>query len=132
VLEADVKPVSGTSPGGVTFGSSGASGKWTHAVCSFSFENNGFSCGKEDNSTAIATDLTYSNGNWYRIRMVLDRSNNMYYLFLNGTLINTEGFSAASATPEWFSLGAGNVGTNTMYYDNVNTYSTNNTGCITA
>ena len=120
----------GTFPDGVTFGSSKVSGSWEQAVCRFGLQNNGFFCGTADTSTNITTDLTYSNGNWYRIKMVLDRKTNLYYLFFDGTLINANGYSAAAATPEWIKLGSGNAGTNTTYYDNINLYCTNDTACI--
>ena len=131
VLEADVKPVSGTSPGGINFGSSQSGGYWTHSVCSFGFgSSNQFYCGKNDTATVISTSETYTNGNWYHIKLVLDRNTNLYYTFVNGTLLDSNGFVADSATPEWFALGAGNEGQNTIYYDNVNLYSTDSTVCM--
>ena len=132
VLEFDVKPVSGSDPGGVNFGSSGAGGTWTNSVCRFGLGTNGeFYCGKNDSATVINTSMTHSNGNWYHLKMVLDRTNNIYYTFVDGVLLDENGFQAASATPEWFSLGAGNNGTNTIYYDNIDLYSSDSSLCIT-
>ncbi len=125
IIAENGKPVAATSPGGVNFGSSQASGYWTNAICRFSLENNGFYCGVGDSSTQIDTEITYTNGNWYHLSMVLDTSTDLYYLSINGTVLNPEGYQAASATPEWFSLGAGNNGQNTMYYDNVKVYTSN-------
>ena len=124
VFEADMKPVAGTSAGGMSFGSSSAGGYWTGSVCRLGFENNGFYYGKNDNSYRCDTDLTYSNGNWYSVKLILDRTNNLYYVSLNDSFINYEGYAADLATPEWLSLGAGNIGTNTIYYDNIRIYST--------
>ena len=79
----------------------------------------------------ISTGMTHSNGNWYHLKMALDRTNNVYYTFVDGILLDTNGFTADSATPEWFSVGAGNNGTNTIYYDNIQLYSSDDSTCIT-
>jgi hypothetical protein len=121
----DVKPVSGSDPGGINFGSSGAGGTRTQSVCRFGLSPEGFYYGSNDSATTINTNVTYSSGNWHHIKLILDRTNNLYYIVFNGTLLNSEGYEAVAATPEWFSLGAGNNGINTTYYDNVNLYSTN-------
>jgi hypothetical protein len=131
VFEADIKPVAGVVPGVVSFASSQASGGWTHSVCRFGLTNNGFYYGTGDASTSISTNLNYSNGNWYHIRMVLDRVNKLFYVNFNGTLIDSAGYPAANVTPEWFSLGAENNGQNTMYFDNISIYSVDSDVCVT-
>ncbi len=130
VFEADVKPVAGTSPGDVIFGSNQAGGGWTHSVCRFGLGNNGFRYGTEDATTVINTDLTYTNGNWYHLKMVLDTSDYKFYVSVDGTVINPDGYQAVSATPEWLALEAGNAGQNTMYYDNVKLYTSDNGNLI--
>ncbi len=130
VLETDVKPVAGTSPGDVIFGSNQAGGGWTHSVCRFGLGNNGFRYGTEDATTVINTDLTYTNGNWYHLKMVLDTSDYKFYVSVDGTVINPDGYQAVSATPEWLAIGAGNAGQNTMYYDNVKVYTSDNSNLI--
>ena len=124
VIEASVKPVSGTSPSSVTIASSSAGGTWTNAVCRFGLEDNGFWYGKNDTSTDADTNLTYSNGNWYDTKLILDRTNNLFYISIDDSFVNNEGYEAASATPEWFSLTGGNIATNTVYYDNIKVYTT--------
>ncbi len=130
VFEADVKPVAGTSPGDVIFGSNQAGGGWTHSVCRFGLGNNGFRYGTEDATTVINTDLTYTNGNWYHLKMVLDTSDYKFYISFDGTVINPDGYQAVSATPEWLAIGAGNAGQNTMYFDNVKVYTSDNGNLI--
>ncbi|MDO4847740.1 MAG: leucine-rich repeat protein [Clostridiaceae bacterium] len=131
VFEADVKPVAGTSPGDVLFASNQAGGGWTHSVCRFGLGNNGFHYGTEDATTAINTDLTYTNGNWYHLKMVLDTSDYKFYVSVDGNVLNPEGYQAVSATPEWLALGAGNAGQNTMYFDNISIYSVDSAACVT-
>ena len=130
VLEADVKPVAGTSVGDIYLCASQAGGSWTHSVCRFGLSNNGFYYGIEDSATVINTDLTYTNGNWYHLKMVLDTSDFKFYVSVDGNVINPEGYQAVSVTPEWFSLGAGNAGQNTVYYDNVKLYTSDNRSLI--
>ena len=92
--------------------------------------NNGFRYGTEDATTVINTDLTYTNGNWYHLKMVLDTSDYKFYVSVDGTVINPDGYQAVSATPEWLALEAGNAGQNTMYYDNVKLYTSDNGNLI--
>lgn len=117
VLEADVKPVNDTSAGDIYFGASQASGSWTHSVCRFGMANNGFFSGTGDSTSFISTEHTNTNGNWYHLKLVLDTSNYKYYVSVDGTVLNPDGYQSASTTPEWFSLGAGNAGQNTAYYE---------------
>ena len=130
VFEANIKPVSGSSPGGVNFGSSSAGGYWTNAVCRASFDrDNKFNYGKNDSSSFVETDVTHTLGTWYNLKMILDNTNNVYYILINGNIIG-EAYEADAATPEWFSLGGGNLGTNTMYYDDVKAYTTDTTTSV--
>lgn len=122
VFETDIKPVSGSSPGGIMICSSKADGYWTHSVCRSFLENNKFYYGKNDSTTDTNSELRYSNGNWYHLKLVLDRTNNFQYIIIDDSLIGK--YTADPATPEWMELNAGNAGTNTMYFDNVNLYST--------
>lgn len=125
IFEANMKPVSGTDPGGVNFGSSSAGGYWTGSVCRAGLGlNNALYYGKNDISDDCDTDLTYSNGNWYNLKMILDNTNDLYYIFFDNQCVETIPYEADSATPEWFSLGGGNNGTNTIYYDDVKVYTT--------
>ena len=125
VFEIEIKPVSGSSPGGINICSSQADGYWTHSICRVILENGGFFYGKNDKTTPINTELTYTNGNWYHIKLILDQTNHRCYIIFDNSLISNEGFEADPATPEWINLCAGNSGTNTMYYDNIQLYSTN-------
>ncbi len=128
VLEADIKPVSGSTPGGFNIGSSYASGTWSKAVCGTSFGNNGFNQSKEDTGTVVDTEVTYTSGNWYHVKLILDQTNHVFYILIDGTLLDSNGFTAANATPEWLEIAAGNTGTNVTYYDNVRLYSTDTSG----
>ena len=128
VLEADIKPVSGTTPVGFNIGSSGASGTWTRAVCGASFSNNGFNQSREDTGSVIDTEMTYDSGNWYHVKLILDQTNHVFYILIDGTLLDSNGFEAANATPGWIEMAAGNTGTNVAYYDNVRLYSTDTSG----
>lgn len=123
VFETDIKPVSGSSPGGIMICSSKADGYWTHSVCRSFLENNKFYYGKNDSTTDTNSELRYSNGNWYHLKLVLDRTNNFQYIIIDDSLIGK--YTADPATPEWMELNAGNAGTNTMYFDNIKLYSTN-------
>ena len=62
--------------------------------------------------------------------MVLDTSDYKFYVSVDGTVINPDGYQAVSATPEWLALEAGNAGQNTMYYDNVKLYTSDNGNLI--
>lgn len=125
VFETDIKPVSGSSPGGIMICSSKAGGSWTHSVCRAGLADGGFFNGKNDKTSKVETDFTYSNGNWYHIKLILDKTDHLYYIFMDNTLIGNLGYNADSAKPEYIILCAGNAGTNTMYFDNVKLYSTN-------
>ena len=128
VFEADIKPVSGATPVGFNIGSSGASGTWTRAVCGTGFTNNTFYYSKEDTGQAVDTELTYTTGNWYHVKLILDQTNHVFYILIDGTLLDSNGFEAANAIPGWLEMAAGNTGTNVTYYDNVRLYSTDTSG----
>ena len=126
IFEANIKPVSGSDPGGVNFGSSSAGGYWTASVCRAGFGlNNKYYYGKNDTAGDCDTDLSFTNGNWYNLKMILDNTNDVYYICIDNQYIETIPYSADSATPEWFSIGGGNNGVNTIYYDDVKVYTTN-------
>lgn len=120
VFKTDIKPVSGSSPGGVMISSSKAGGGWTHSVCRVGLENGGFFYGKNDSTGSISTDFKYSNGNWYHLTLILDRTKNLQYIIMDDTIIGS--FPADPAKPEWIDLCAGNKGTNTIYLDNIQLY----------
>ena len=125
VLELNVNPVSGNAPAYFTLGSSGAGGSWTHSVFSIFLEKSQIYCGKNDSHGSPAeTNLTYSLGTWHKIKVVLDTTENMYYVTFDGALITPDGVQADTATPEWLSLGSGNFGTSTAYFDNIIIYTT--------
>jgi uncharacterized repeat protein (TIGR02543 family) len=124
IIEADVKPLSVNSPAGISLCSNSAGGYWTHSVCGIHMKNGGFNYGINDTGNSIDTDLTYTTGNWYRLSLVLDKTNHIFYNLLDGSLIGGRSFTADTATPEWIEFSSNNNGTNTAYFDNINLYST--------
>ena len=128
VLEGDIKPISGITPGGFRIGSSGASGTWVKGVCGIAFSNGGFYLEVNDTATAITTDVTYTSETWHHVKLVLDTTNDLCYISINGTLLDSNGFEASSAIPSWITLIANNSGVNTTYFDNVRLYSTDTSG----
>ena len=124
-FDVDIKPVLGTSPISIGFASNSVSGQWSKKISGLVFRNNSFLFETEDVEYDAETTVTYDNENWYNVKMILDRTNNKFYVSLNGTLLRSDGFAAVGATPEWFAFGAGNINYNTAYYDNIKIYSTN-------
>ena len=123
ILKVSMKTVEGTYAGGIGFGSSQASGRWTHAVCALDAKDGKFYHGVNDTGEMTDTDAGFSNGNWYELTLVLDRTNNVFYTYVNGKRTGYV-FEADTATPEWLSLQSGNDNTTTTYFDNVCLYST--------
>ena len=128
VYEADIKPVSGSTPVGFNIGSSAAAGTWSKAVCGASFSNNGFNQSIEDTGSVIDTEMTYDSGNWYHVKLVLDQTNHVFYIVIDGTVLDENGFEAANVAPGWIEMAAGNTGTNVAYFDNIRLYSTSTSG----
>ena len=131
VFELSILPVTGVSPGCMTLASSGAGGMWTHSVFRaglgvdvFSTPEDEIWYGVHDDEYVIDTETKYTNGNWYTLKIELDRVNNLGYVSLDGVLLSEEGFAADPAVPEWFTITGGNRGNNTAYFDNIRLYST--------
>ncbi len=124
VLETGIYAVSGTFPGGISFGSSKAGGKWSKAVGCFETQDGKFRYGINDEGASIDTDATFTSGEWHELKLVLDRTNNVFYTFLDGELIFWPGFNSVAEQPEWITIGAGNAGVNTTYFDDIKLYST--------
>jgi hypothetical protein len=122
VIEIDIKAVSGNSPGGVVIGSAQGGSK---TICVHCLHNGTFQYGIGDVSNYVDSKETYSIGKWYELKIVLDRTNNVFYSFADGKRVGY-GLATSALTPDWFVLSAGNNGTNTTYYDNVRCYSTDN------
>ena len=128
VLEGDIKPISGSTPGGFRIGSSSAAGTWVKSVCGIAFSNGTFKFERDDTATSINTEVTYTSETWHHVKLVLDTTNDLCYITLNGTLLDEDGFVTPSVTAGWITLISNNTGVNTTYFDNIRLYSTDTSG----
>ena len=124
VMEANMKSVDGVSPGGINISANGVPGRWTHSIMRVSLDQGGVVADCNDAQVLYRGNNLYTSSKWYTVKMELDRVNNLGYISLDGVVLNPDGVTIESFVPEWFTLGAGNLGTNTTYFDNIRLYST--------
>lgn len=123
VFEIDVKFV---NTGAFALGSSQASGQWSKNVCGVAYNASTGNLWATYNDTGTNLGVAYTSNVWVHFKIVLDRDNSKQYIYQDNVLLNPNGDTASSVIPEWVTLEAGNNGTNTGYYDNLNVYETNN------
>lgn len=123
VFEVDIKFV---NTGAFSLGSSQASGQWSKCVCGVSYNASTGNLWAVYNDTGTDLGIAYTSDTWTHFKIVLDRDDSKQYIYRDNVLLNPNGDTASSVIPEWVTLEAGNSGTNTGYYDNLNVYETNN------
>ena len=116
VIDAYVKPVSGSVPGAVR--SRNPSGTWGTTISDVTFDTGG-------NITAGGIVIgAYTAGSWYRVTMEHDITQKIYNVYINGIKAAENINMHPTLSPTQLEVVGGNNGTNEIYFDNVGLYET--------
>ncbi len=118
IIKADVKPVSGTTPGGIGLYNP-LVGTWGTRIVCVSFNNSQIYAqmnGSESDALIIGE---YINNNWYRVKIVCDLVKKMYDVYINNILMSSGIGMHPSVSPTKLDLTAGISGVNEIYADNL-------------
>ncbi len=116
VIDAFVKPVSGSVPGAVR--SRNPSGTWGTTTSDVTFDTGG-------NITAGGIVIgAYTAGSWYRVTMEHDITQKIYNVYINGIKAAENINMHPTLSPTQLEVVGGNNGTNEIYFDNVGLYET--------
>lgn len=118
VLEAYVRPISATWPGGFVLYN--PAGTWGTRVAGIFFESDGnikaISNGDQGN---LVTLQSYTMGQWYHVKMAHDLTARTYTIYIDGTLRAADIPMHPSLDATDVGLFAGNIGTNEIAFDDV-------------
>ena len=116
VIDAYVKPVSGSVPGALR--SRNPSGTWGTTISDVTFDTGG-------NITAGGIVIgAYTAGSWYRVTMEHDITQKIYNVYINGIKAAENINMHPTLSPTQLEVVGGNNGTNEIYFDNVGLYET--------
>ncbi|MCR4431500.1 MAG: S-layer homology domain-containing protein [Tepidanaerobacteraceae bacterium] len=122
VIDAYVKPVSGSWPGRIGLYNPNV-GSWGTRVSGVLFDSNGKITAVQNGNDSQLLELgTYTMGSWYRITMEHHIAAKTYDVYINGVKVAENIPMSQTVTPTKLNLTAGNTETNEIYYDNVGLY----------
>ncbi len=116
IVEADVKPISGSTSGAICLYNESVD-TWGTCISSVSFSKGIISTMKYGaNGLEIGT---YENGKWYHVKMVHDLKDRTYEVYIDNDLKGSKLEMHPTVPFSSLSLAAGNSGQDEIYYDNV-------------
>jgi hypothetical protein len=122
ILDGWVQPVNGTWP--ADFGLGNPGGTWGSRTANVVFYGGRIQAVRDGNFSTRTDMQAYSLGQWYRITIVANPTTRLFDVYIDKNLT-----PAATAipmhptlSPQYIQLVAGNVGTNTVYFDEVGFY----------
>jgi hypothetical protein len=118
IIQAYVKPISGTWPGRIGLYNPNV-GTWGTRISAVLFGSGNITALRNSSDGDSIALGTYTVGTWYKVTMIHDMSDKTYDVKINDVLLAENLPMSQSIPATHLNLTAGNIGTNEIYYDNV-------------